>query len=675
MECDKSGIKFISFYSWISDLIKLMLRILAIFLMLSPFAGYVSWGQNLSRYVSGVVVVQFAPEVNYKTGLHTGLQEFDHKTARYEVYSIERAYPFLDHVAPTPKTRQNLLALRRTYYVRYHSDAVPEQVAVGLESTQGVVYAEPLEINRAHPLQFNAVPNDQFYNEQKHLQQLRLPQAWDIVKAENGSPRVVVAVVGSGGEWQHEDLQANVWTNSDEVAGNGIDDDANGFIDDVYGVNFARDDSNDPAEGVSPNDHSGTAAAGIMGAVTDNGVGMAGAAWNPYVMHINAGCAQGQGDGATICSGYDGIIYAATNGADIIHIGWSNVGTADSETSRLVNQILNLATDSGALIVASAASRGSSPDQDVRYPARHPRVLAVGATEELSRRLTDFSNYGQLVSIYAPGVKILATARENGYGYVRGSTAPTSLVAGVAALVKTKFPDISPDELHERIRNTSENMDAENPNYEGELGGGFVNALAAVESSRLTFSGGIGNQSYPRTQPITPLTLPEAVGGAAPITYTLTPSLPAGLSFDPSARTLSGTPTELIPPTPFIYAATDADNVRGTLRFTIEVHSPVSTEQDVLPTEFTVYASYPNPFRHVTSIRMDLPWSARVEIEVLDVTGRRMLVQPPADLPAGSGQEIVLQGMELPSGAYLYRLTADSVEGRSVHVGHFVRIR
>ena len=641
--------------------------------MLSPFAGYVSWGQNLSRYVSGVVVVQFAPEVNYKTGLHTGLQEFDHKTARYEVYSIERVYPFLDHVAPTPKTQQNLLALRRTYYVRYHSDATPEQVAINLESAQGVVYAEPLGNSHAHPLQFHATPNDPGYSEQRHLLQLRLPQAWDIVKAEDRSPRVVIAIVSGGADWQHEDLQANVWTNPGEVAGNGIDDDANGYVDDVHGVNFSQENSNDPAEGTSPNDHSGTVSAGIAGAVTDNGVGIAGAAWNPEIMHINAGCSQ---EGSTsICSGYQGILYAADNGADIIHVGWASTSTLDAEASRLVNQTLDLATDQGALIVAAAFSRSGNPDQDVGYPARHPRVLAVGTTAELSRRLADISNYGQLVSVYAPGVRILATTRENRYALVSGSPVAPALVAGVAALVKTKFPDISPDDLHERIRNTSENMDAENPNYEGELGGGFVNALAAVESSRLTFSGGIGNQSYPRTQPITPLTLPEAVGGAAPITYTLTPSLPAGLSFDPSARTLSGTPTELIPPTSFIYTATDADNVQGTLRFTIEVHSPVSTEQDALPAEFAVHANYPNPFRHATSIRMDLPWSARVEIEVLDVMGRRMLVQPPADLPAGSGQEIVLQGMELPSGAYLYRLTADSAEGRSVHVGHFVRIR
>ena len=194
--------------------------------------------------------------------------------------------------------------------------------------------------------------------------------------------------------------------------------------------------------------------------------------------------------------------------------------------------------------------------------------------------------------------------------------------------------------------------------------------------SAIEFSMGIEDQSYPRTHPIPPLILPEASGGRSPITYSLAPAPPEGVRFDPSTRTLSGIPTEVTPSTPFTYKATDANHFQDSLAFTIEVYSPVSNEQELLPVEFVVHASYPNPFRGATSIQLDLPWPARVEIEVLDMTGRRVLVRPPTDLPAGSGQEIVLRGMEtLPSGTYLYRLTANSAKESSTYVGHFVHIR
>ena len=194
--------------------------------------------------------------------------------------------------------------------------------------------------------------------------------------------------------------------------------------------------------------------------------------------------------------------------------------------------------------------------------------------------------------------------------------------------------------------------------------------------SAIEFTTRIEDQSYPRTHPIPPLILPEVSGGYALITYSLAPAPPEGVRFDSSTRTLSGIPTEVTPSTPFIYKATDANHFQDSLTFTIEVYSPVSNEQQPLPVEFVVHASYPNPFRDATSIQLDLPWPARVEIEVLDMTGRRVLVRPPTDLPAGSGQEIVLRGMEaLPSGTYLYRLTANSAKESSAYVGHFVHIR
>ena len=292
--------------------------------------------QDSPEYADHVVVVQFAPDVFIanKSGT-TGLQDFDRRAAYYGVYLIERVYPFLDHVQPTPKTRRNLMALRRTYYVRYHASALPEQVAGNLAAAPGVVYAEPVLVNRtqASDTWERADPDDPRFDEQTELRRLRLPEAWDEVKSEDGAPRVVIAIVDGGGEWRHEDLRANVWTNQDEIPGNGVDDDGNGFIDDVHGVNFANGDDtdNDPTglPETPGNANHGTNSAGAASAVTDNNVGVAGAAWNADLMHINAGCEGAEGDGG-ICYGYEGVLYAAANGADIINASWGGLVGSDA---------------------------------------------------------------------------------------------------------------------------------------------------------------------------------------------------------------------------------------------------------------------------------------------------------------------------------------------------------
>ena len=442
--------------------------------------------QDSPEYEDHVVVVQFAPEVFIanKSGT-TGLQEFDRRADRYGVYLIERVYPFLDYVEPTPKTRRNLMALRRTYYVRYHASAAPEQVAGDLAAAPGVVYAEPVLVNRTQTFGQRVDPNDPKFGEQTELGHLRLPEAWDEVKSEDGAPRVVIAIVDGGGEWRHEDLRANVWTNPGETPGNGIDDDGNGFIDDVHGVNFANGDDtdNDPTglPQTPSNANHGTATAGAASAVTDNGVGVAGAAWNADIMHINAGCEKSDGGN---CYGYEGILYAAMSGADIINA--SLIGTPGSDAEVIfLDETLNLATDMGALVVASAGNGHSSLDLLRRYPARHPRVLSVGATQKNSRIRAGFSNYGKLVNVFAPGVSIVTTGSGNEYVSVQGTSFSSPLVAGVAALVKIRFPDMTPDALREQVRLSSENMDAQNPAFAGELGRGYVNALAAIQEPTL----------------------------------------------------------------------------------------------------------------------------------------------------------------------------------------------
>ena len=1094
--------------------------------------------QHMTEYADDMVVVQFAPGVSFANkAARTGLQVFDLRASRYGVHQIERVYPFLDHVEPTPKTRRNLKALRRTYYVRYGDGTDAERVSDDLDAAPGVVYAEPVIVNRTQSpgAREQADPDDPGFGEQTYLRHLRLPEAWDEVRSEDAVPPVVIAIVDGGGQWRHEDLLANVWTNPDEIADNGIDDDDNGFVDDVHGVDFANEDDadNDPMglPQTPDNIRHGTATAGAASAVTNNGVGIAGTAWNARIMHINAGCTDVDGN---ICFGYEGIVYAAANGADIINASFAGLAVDDARVS-FMDQSLDLATDMGALVVAGAGNDAVSIDMHRYYPARHPRVLSVGATEKDGRRLAPFSNYGKLVNVFAPGMAILTTGSENAYASVHGTSFSSPLTAGVAALVKTRFPGMTPDAIREQVRLSSENMDAENPERAGQLGRGFVNALEAIRQpvlpgvrlghwswidgdgddmiasgnavtvtatlvnhladannlkvglvaaeaypfvaitvaevdvgrlasgdstvvrfelalaedapaaqrvrffvriaegalvdevdtiiltinrsleavhrnlsalysatggdswtrndnwdittvpseqelanwygivltegalvellltennligtlpgelgglaqltrlelwgnsltgtippelggltqlraltlndnsftgavppelgdltqlkwlilhensltgtippklgglaqlealilhdnsltgtippelgsleqlqalslqgnsftgtippefgslaqlqwltvadNRLTgmlprsllqlnrlgsfhfggqalcapaddafqawlrdipdtsgptctglqFAGGTDDQTYTVNRPIASLVLPEVTGGEAPITYMLEPALPAGLAFDAFSRTLGGTPTEATPPASYVYSATDnagastslkftievvpsvsfgdmiadltfvrarpiepvvfpgaeggaaplayalapalpegltfdvasrilagtptvvtdgkkpytysatgANGSRDSLQFALEVLSSVAAEHESLPPTFAVHGNYPNPFRQYTHVLFDLPWPADVTVEVMDLTGRRVLSILLVGRAAGFRHSIPLSGRALPSGLYVYRLTAASPEGSFVHTGRFVRIR
>ncbi len=189
----------------------------------------------------------------------------------------------------------------------------------------------------------------------------------------------------------------------------------------------------------------------------------------------------------------------------------------------------------------------------------------------------------------------------------------------------------------------------------------------------VSFTAGVADQSFPRAQPITPLVLPEAAGGVPPIAYTLTPALPAGLVFSDSTRTISGTPTVVTASLPYTYTATGANGSVDSLLFSIMVYSPVDAQQEEsLPLTFVLRSNFPNPFQEATNISFDLPWPAKVRVDVIDVSGRRVLTLPSRDMAAGWGRSMRLDGAGLASGHYVYRLHVQSLEGVVVGVGVLV---
>ncbi len=460
--------------------------------------GFFQWTTaqrvQVPEYREQVVAVQFEQGIMIEEGAaKTNMSGFDRVAARYGVYKIERVFPFLDYAEPTPKTSENLDALRRTYYIHYEAETDPRQVSRDFFSENGVIYAEPVLIMRSYGSVLQGEPNDpQYAQQQPYLELVHLPEAWDQVKSEDASEPVVIGIVDTGGDWDHEDLLDNVWINEDEIPSNKMDDDNNGFIDDIYGMNFENHRSgdktdNDPSPDLDiPETGHGTAVAGTAGAVTDNGLGIAGAAWNAKLMHVNIYSLEDDLRGPI-----EGIVYAAMNGADIINASFG--GITVGEIQRLITQALDLATDMGALIVAAAGNDRANNDLNLSYPDAHPRVLAVGATQRNSRELADFSNYGKSVDIYAPGVAVNSTLPDDEYALIEcfptnldclildGTSFSAPLVSGIAALVKTRFPNLTPDELREWLRLSADNIDAENSSIEKFLNGGIVNAVASLE--------------------------------------------------------------------------------------------------------------------------------------------------------------------------------------------------
>ena len=240
-----------------------------------------------------------------------------------------------------------------------------------------------------------ATPNDTNYSSLWGLPKINAPGGWD-VSTDCGS--AVVAVIDTGVDYTHPDLAANIWTNTDEIAANGIDDDANGKIDDTRGWDFVYDDNN-PMDG---NGH-GTHVAGIIGAVGNNARGVTGICWNAKIMILRAFDASGS---ATVADTIEAMDYALQNGAKVINASYS-----DTQFSQTEYDAIALLNSAGILFITAAGNETTDNDQTPSYPANYdlPNIIAIAATDS-SDRLASYSNFGRsTVDVAAPGSSIYST--------------------------------------------------------------------------------------------------------------------------------------------------------------------------------------------------------------------------------------------------------------------------
>ena len=413
-----------------------------------------------------------------------------------------------------------------------------------LRSNSQVLYAEPNFIVTAA-----AIPNDPRFNELYGLDNtgqtggtpdadIDAPEAWD---SQTGSD-VVVAVIDTGLDYNHEDIVGNVWNNPGEIPNNGIDDDNNGYIDDTIGWDFVNGD-NDPFD---DNDH-GTHVSGTIAAVGNNGIGVAGVNWSARIMPLKFLSARGSGSTADAISALD---YAVLMGARISNNSWGG-----GAFSQALFDAIAAAQTAGHLFVAAAGNDGVDTDTTPSYPASYDldNIVSVAATDD-NDALATFSNFGALtVDLGAPGVSILSTTPANTYSSFSGTSMASPHVAGTAALVLAEDPSLDLVGLKAVLM---DNVDAIGALAGITVTGGRLNAANAIAGlvrvvvtpTNATLAAG-NSQQY------------SATGGTAPYSWSVSDTNLASID--------AGGLLTALAPGQVTVTATDSNNLSGTAEATI----------------------------------------------------------------------------------------------------------
>lgn len=338
-----------------------------------------------------------------------------------------------------------------------------------LERQPYIEYAEKIPI-----YSIDYTPNDYDVANQYYIDKINGAAAWDLTK---GDTNVVIAIVDNAVMINHQDLAANIFHNWAEVNGlPNVDDDGNGYIDDINGWDAANNDNNPSPPTISNFDH-GTHVAGCAAAVADNNIGVAGIGFHSKILPIKAKAdgTTGTSLGATlpgfnyaISCGFTDIINMSFGGVNAYSITWQNA--------------INVAYDLGIVVVASAGN--NDINASVYYPASYNHVISVAAIDENDTKAS-FSNYGA-VDVSTPGTNIRSTMILSLtppigiYIEQSGTSMAAPITAGVVALMKAANPQLGVDAIESCLKQTCDNIDAANPNYVGQMGAGRINAGNAV---------------------------------------------------------------------------------------------------------------------------------------------------------------------------------------------------
>lgn len=395
-----------------------------------------------------------------------------------------------------------LVDLTHVYVLELDTPVSPIIAAIDFAKDPHVEFAEPNYLMKAHllfndPYYQSSNSWGQGYRDLWGLDMIRVETAWPLSKGQG----VTVAVVDSGLDYNHEDIAANVWTNTDEIANNGLDDDANGYIDDIRGWDFVGSTAFNPQMDKDPMDGfgHGTHVSGTIAAVADNSKGVVGVAPEAKIMPLKA--LDDRGSGLTSLLS-EAIVYAANNGASVINNSWG--GTA-SQVPQVLQEAVAYADSLEVIVVASAGNKNNKVENGF-YPAVLPQVISVGSVDHLQAK-SDFSNFGQKLAVVAPGgdsedlstnriyQNILSLRSANTdfigdgknivgekYYRIRGTSMAAPHASGLCALMLAINPTLSSVQLKEQLYGNT--VDLNSLGFDTVSGFGLINAADTLMNGK-----------------------------------------------------------------------------------------------------------------------------------------------------------------------------------------------
>jgi len=424
---------------------------------------------------------EFLPRLNIEKNVvaTTGIPEIDSLNRRFGVSDIRL---LIRRSATSPRWKRY-----NNIFVFVYEDSTDAQIVCN-------EYRKLLSVEFSHPSwldRYCLTPDDPFFSSQWMHQNIQSEFAWGMTR---GSRTVILAALDSGIDWDHPDIMGNIWVNpGEDLDGDGelfdiddmdgLDNDLNGYIDDLIGYDFidncrdaypgedGDDPDNDPSDFIL--DGHGTHIYGIMGAVGNNAIGVVGVNWNVSLMALRSGYLRDDGEGFQDYEAKaNAIIYAVENGADVINMSFGSYHPDDT-----FNDLIQDAWEAGVILVAAAGNEATSARS---YPACYSHVISVAATNRLDLK-TDFSNYGYWVDISAPGENIMSTFPDDTYQTLSGTSMSSPIVAGAAGLLLSYFPDSSNEWIVSRLLGSADPIDSLNPDsLRGKLGTGRLNLFNAI---------------------------------------------------------------------------------------------------------------------------------------------------------------------------------------------------
>ena len=500
-----------------------------VLLILALCAWVWTSAQSPGKIAPGVVLVEVTPEMaeilenqGSNTGklmsrsanesVRTGVSSFDAISRKYNTSVVKRLFPY----HPKYEARQKKHGLHLWYTLKIDENVNLSQAVKSFDDDSHVKRAKTVEL----PVLYSEPPtNDPMLDKQWHYNNtgqtggtpgadINLFNAW---KKQMSADNVIVAIIDGGVDITHPDLIGNLWINEAELNGTtGVDDDGNGYVDDIYGYNFVYDSGNISGH------HHGTHVAGTVAASNNNGIGVAGVAGGTH----GGNGTPGSGDGARLMScqvfatdsdvpapsNVPAFVYAANNGAVIAQCSWG-YETPDAEPAPELVQAIDYFIEyagkdengdplpntpmSGGIVIFAAGNSGNNAKY---WPGCYDKVLSVAALTHTNKKAY-YSNFASWVDVSAPGGEtaykeeygILSTFHQsdNRYQFYQGTSMACPHVSGIAALVVARHGSRSftPDMLWERLVGSCESVDHLNEGYRGMLGAGLINAELALEDN------------------------------------------------------------------------------------------------------------------------------------------------------------------------------------------------